>query len=424
MRVGLPSSEFGRGVTVLMGGTLAAQALPLLASPALTRLYDPEQFGLYGLFVAVVAITVGAVTGRYELTVVLPRRAVEARTLLWVAIGIAFIVCSALQAVASIYADDLANWAGLPAFAPWVPWVPAAVFPLAVYQTLGYWLIREKAFVRAGVNKVSQSLANVIVTLALGVAAVQGGLILGYLAGWLGGIVVALRQVGARALCGPRLRARGIARLAARYRSFPLYGAMPAVLDTGALMVPQIIVSTAYSAEAGGQFALARQILGAPVMLVSAAIGQVLLRRLAVRRSQGQEVRAHCRALLVRITALAVLFAVTTMIGSPLLFTFLFGGPWQQAGEFAQVLAIAFAARLAVYPFTSVFPAMERMRIAGFWQVGYFLSIASLGFLTSMDIHDLLWVYAAMELALYLAYLRLAWGVIEEYERRRVSAST
>jgi len=42
----LPKNAFARGVSVLVGGTVGAQALMVLASPLLTRLYTPEDFGL------------------------------------------------------------------------------------------------------------------------------------------------------------------------------------------------------------------------------------------------------------------------------------------------------------------------------------------------------------------------------------------
>jgi O-antigen/teichoic acid export membrane protein len=46
LKKALPKNAFARGVSVLVGGTVGAQALMVLASPLLTRLYTPEDFGL------------------------------------------------------------------------------------------------------------------------------------------------------------------------------------------------------------------------------------------------------------------------------------------------------------------------------------------------------------------------------------------
>ena len=49
-----------------MTGTTLAQAIPILLSPALTRLYSPESFGALGAYIAASAILIVIATGKYE----------------------------------------------------------------------------------------------------------------------------------------------------------------------------------------------------------------------------------------------------------------------------------------------------------------------------------------------------------------------
>ena len=51
-----PKSEFSRNVLTLMTGTTIAQAIPIGISPILTRIYSPEDFGLFALFLAITNI--------------------------------------------------------------------------------------------------------------------------------------------------------------------------------------------------------------------------------------------------------------------------------------------------------------------------------------------------------------------------------
>lgn len=46
----LPRSSFARNVAVLAGGTAVGQAIVVLASPILTRLYTPEDFGVLAVY--------------------------------------------------------------------------------------------------------------------------------------------------------------------------------------------------------------------------------------------------------------------------------------------------------------------------------------------------------------------------------------
>ena len=56
---------------VLINGSIIAQAIPILISPILTRLYSPEDFGKYGVFLAIIGILNPIITLRYELAIML-----------------------------------------------------------------------------------------------------------------------------------------------------------------------------------------------------------------------------------------------------------------------------------------------------------------------------------------------------------------
>ena len=51
----LPRGGFARSVSILAGGTAMAQALAIAASPILTRLYKPSDFGALQVFISLMA---------------------------------------------------------------------------------------------------------------------------------------------------------------------------------------------------------------------------------------------------------------------------------------------------------------------------------------------------------------------------------
>lgn len=69
-----PKSEFSRNVLTLMTGTTISQALPIAVAPILTRIYSPEDFGLFAFYFAIVSILAVLATGRYELAIALPKK--------------------------------------------------------------------------------------------------------------------------------------------------------------------------------------------------------------------------------------------------------------------------------------------------------------------------------------------------------------
>ncbi|MDN5539770.1 MAG: oligosaccharide flippase family protein, partial [Comamonas sp.] len=77
----LGKSDFARSVLTLLTGTAFAQAIPLIISPVLTRLYSPDEFGAYALYTAIVSVLVVVATGQYENAVLLPKKELHAFSL-------------------------------------------------------------------------------------------------------------------------------------------------------------------------------------------------------------------------------------------------------------------------------------------------------------------------------------------------------
>jgi len=69
-----PKSEFSRNVLTLMTGTTIAQAIPIAISPILTRIYTPEDFGVFALYMSVASLLAVVDTGSYEHAIILPKK--------------------------------------------------------------------------------------------------------------------------------------------------------------------------------------------------------------------------------------------------------------------------------------------------------------------------------------------------------------
>ena len=63
-----------RNVITLITGTAIAQAIPIAISPVLTRIYSPDDFGVFALYLSITSIIAIVATGRYELAITLPAK--------------------------------------------------------------------------------------------------------------------------------------------------------------------------------------------------------------------------------------------------------------------------------------------------------------------------------------------------------------
>ena len=68
----LRGSLFVRHILIVATGTATAQAIGFLASPVISRLYTPEQFGGFAIFTTLTSLFVTVSALGYESAVVLP----------------------------------------------------------------------------------------------------------------------------------------------------------------------------------------------------------------------------------------------------------------------------------------------------------------------------------------------------------------
>ena len=74
----LREEGFFRNVALLAIGSASAQALSFLLTPVLSRLYGPDDFGLFGCFFALTGVISSVVTLQYSQALVLPEHDHEA----------------------------------------------------------------------------------------------------------------------------------------------------------------------------------------------------------------------------------------------------------------------------------------------------------------------------------------------------------
>ena len=107
-----------KNISTLLSGTVLSQLLAIATTPIISRLYTPEQMGLYTLFTSVAAMFVAIAGLRYDLAIVLPKSHGNAR-LLRNTVTVIIAVFSVIVTILLIpFGRLVANWLGNPTLAP------------------------------------------------------------------------------------------------------------------------------------------------------------------------------------------------------------------------------------------------------------------------------------------------------------------
>ena len=134
---------------------------------------------------------------------------------------------------------------------------------------------------------------------------------------------------------------------------------MVGLLNVGSLQLPSILFAAGFGAAAAGLYALSYKVLVLPTMLVAQAVGQVFLSRAAAVAGEPARLRALAERTALALFAGGLPVFCAVAIGGPRLFSTVMGHQWEQAGQYAQLLAPWFALWLVSNPLSGLLSVRE-----------------------------------------------------------------
>ena len=176
-------SKFSLNIMTLMLGTTVAQAIPIIISPILTRIYSPEEFGLLILFMSIVSILSVIVSLRYERAIIQPLDDEDAISLVVISMLVTIGVSAILTILINIFYTQIQELIGNNEIGILKYWVPFAVLITGFYNSLYEWQVRKKQFALSAKIVMSKGAVTAGGQVGLGAMMFPGGLIFGYLMG-------------------------------------------------------------------------------------------------------------------------------------------------------------------------------------------------------------------------------------------------
>lgn len=403
-------SRFLRRLGLLSGGTVIGQGLVVISSPLLTRIYTPEQFGIFAVFSAISAIIGVSIGLRYEFAIPVAKKEKDALALVFVTALASLFMTFLLMLILLIWGDFLSEILGVGSM-PGILWLlPPALLIWGIGSALSFWAIRRDLFRLNAANRIIQFGSQAVGQVGLGLLGLGGiGLVLGYLLGYLTRLIHLAR--GLRADIA-QLRRPSAARLWHALRSqwhYPAFSASSSVLQTACHMLPAVLVALLYGPALAGFFALSQRVVGLPVRLFSDSASQVFLGEIA-NASHSQLIRLFKKTTLL-FFGIGVVGMAPLLFAGPWLFALVFGEPWREAGVIVQILIPLHLARFIVRPVSQTLNVLQRQDmhllstiIAG---LALMLSFGG-GWWFNLEAHWTLIVYSLTSCAAWIFYLFVA----------------
>lgn len=325
-----------------MSGTVIAQALPILLSPWLSRIYTPENFATLALILPVISIGALISTLRLDVAIVIPKENDEGLQLMISAFIINISVTVFTLLIVAILVLFGFSETIFPKLNPYLLWtVPLGIFSIGGYQILNFWSTRCKTYRNNAVSKIVQSSVTLLFSITIGYLIIgPEGLVIGFVLGYLCGSFVLL------------YRLRGIIskttitsfnsvlfkRVINKYRNFALVNTPHAILD---IVVDQGIIylmKVYFTEKVLGGFAFAYRYIRAPLSIITSSIYQVFYEQASKHESENKDIRPLMFKIQKNLFIIGILPFIILFIFTPQIFAFIFSEDYRQAGEIARYL--------------------------------------------------------------------------------------
>jgi O-antigen/teichoic acid export membrane protein len=359
------ASPFKRKIAALSGYLFLGQLIYLAATPLISRLFSPEDFGLFGMVFTFVVTASVLSSLNYEAAIPVPKQALTAAALVRGALLIS--TGTALVLAFFITAAVTRNWfhfGKLTALAALLAGV--LMFAQALLQILQSARVRDEDLLRVGQSGLFSNASRALAHLLLGFSAT----------GWVGlmiGETIGRCAASWKLASKPRFSIWGEAwktswadvRQALReYRHFPMVLLPAQVIDSAVPFAVLTAVAGFYGPVAAGHYFLMRRVLDVPLALVFRTLADAFFGRIAAL-SHAEPKRV--RQLLVKFSmltfCLGVLANLPLIIAGQTLFAVVFGEAWREAGLIAALMAPAAVLQTAVTPITRIFTLTQKPQL-------------------------------------------------------------
>ncbi|MFM7023844.1 MAG: lipopolysaccharide biosynthesis protein [Flavobacteriales bacterium] len=430
-------SEFTKNTFTLIIGTVIAQSIPLLLHPVLRRIYAPEDFGAMSVYLSIFSMLTIVLSLRYEATIVLPKNNNEAANIL----GLTFVVNISITLVAFLtvllFKEEIAELLNFPEkYSAYLYFLPLGASLFALYQSINFWLIRQKAFKASTSNKIIRRVVEGATQLGLGLLKIPGGLISGDIVGNLANVIAGIRQSLKKVvtdndktyyLTGPIkntwtlerfITKKKMAYAFKRYIEYPKYNVIPTLLSTAATTLPFLFINKMYGPDTLGYIDLSRLVLSIPLIFISATISQVFFQQTTEKKHLGQSIHKDCMNILHILLAITAMEIIIIFTFGTDLFAFVFSEKYALSGDYAKILMLSFILNFIGSTFSSIFITFEKIKYNSIWQVLYFAAICSLALIDDLGIISFLKLYVLIEVIMHSLYLFMVFWIVRNYENK------
>lgn len=354
-------ARFFKNVSILASGSIVSQAILFLVSPILTRLYLPEQFGNFQMFMSISLLTGVLVTGKMELAIVLPEQETEGRRVAQTTLVLSILVSTVLLILFQLFRPFLTHIIYFQQHPEWLFWIPICNLFAGCLSSVLLWIQRKEKYLKNSIIAIGQAVLTTSLNVAFAYSVWhQGGLLWSFIATQ---VIITLVILRGEPIFEDWANWAELRRVFQKYIEFPKYMLWSEFLLTVNQQVVPIAFGFLYAPSTVGLFYLAIRILRVPTLVISNAVGNVFKNDAMITYREMGNFQPLYRATLKRMALMGIVPFSVLLVAAPPFFTFFFGEKWVVAGTYAQVLSAMLFFEFITVPFLPVYIVTQKTKL-------------------------------------------------------------
>lgn len=402
---------FWRRFFIALTGTGLAQIIPLAAMPILTRLIPPAELGPYFIWLGVVTVLSVIFSLRLDVAVFNTRTQQELSELLQTsvisAVTLAGLAYAGLENFSHFFPEKTTQW-------NLNQWRTEALIMAVIWSVN---MVAQNAYIY-GAHFKRQAAVKVIQAASVAVAqiaaawsgwGVQGIILLQTI---VTGVIVIWNVIDVKRKFKLEFSEFNMTYLKNTFREywrFPVISMPADFISSLSGQLPVFLLGNRFGAASAGQLSLTNKALAAPMKLLAGSILTVFKEEAARQyRETGQ-----CREIFIKTLKVLMLIGILPFVGlfffSGVLFEFVFGAQWRNAGEYASILAPMFFIQFVSSPLSYVLYMANKQFSDLLWQIAM-IALAALVFIFAGNAIFAVKLYSLGCSFLYGIYLCMSYG--------------
>lgn len=417
------NSEFAHNAIKLTIGTTFAQVLPFLFYPILSRIFNPEDFGLFATISSITQILAVISTGKYDFSILIVNNNKEAAHIISIIMIISLLFLSISFIILQIFSNTLSLWLNNADITKWLYICPIAAFQIIIFNCYNEWSVRNKSFTNLAWNKIinAGSIASSKLFLGL-INFTSSGLIVGDFFGRiLTSSVCVYKLFKTYRVYFFDLDLKNMRILLSKYSNFPKYLLPGQILNTVGAQLPIFLLGFFYNKTEVGYFSMTMLVLSTPISVISTALKDIFRQR----ANEDFNKNGECRTLYIKLLKLLIIpTAIMTLIliiVLPKLLLLFLGDQWIIAGEYSQILLVMISLSFISNSLSGVLTITNKLNISFYWQIYYFFIILlslSVGSIVFNSVKMTLICYSIGLSSAYILQIYLSYRYSIRYEKK------